>query len=98
MNFGRAIKQIRDKREIELSVLVKKSKLSRVYISQIENNHRTPSDEAIKKIAKALGVSPQVIYALAIDNQEKNEKNKSYFDEVVSITHSLVDKYLNKIS
>ncbi len=56
MEFGRRIKEIRNKKKLTLEELAKRTKVSASFLSQIERGVVYPSVESLKKIAIALQV------------------------------------------
>lgn len=57
MSIGKQLKKIRDVRKMNQDDLATRIGMSVPYISQIENEKRTPSVEMIYKMAKELNVS-----------------------------------------
>ncbi|RIN44407.1 helix-turn-helix domain-containing protein [Staphylococcus simulans] len=57
MKFGQNIKQIRKRMNITQSELATKIKISRSYLSDIENGNKNPSIKTVKKLADSLGLS-----------------------------------------
>ena len=57
--FGAALSAALDEAAMNQSELAEMSGTTRSYISQLANGHRTPSAEAVDKIADKLKVSPQ---------------------------------------
>ena len=55
--LGSNLKRIRTKKGISQGVIAKELKVSRGFISTIENCKTNPTLSTIKKLAKALGVS-----------------------------------------
>lgn len=66
--------------------LAEKTGLSRSFISQIENNTNTPSNDSLFKIAEALGIS--------VESLKDNEKNYVK-DEDIEILKLLIDLTLD---
>ena len=58
MNYGEKFKYVRELRQMTLSDLSKKCKLSIPYLSDIENNKKRPAMKSLERIAKALSVDP----------------------------------------
>ena len=70
MNYGRALKALRDVRQLKQKELAEKAELDASYVSQIENGKRTPSTPAIDAIAKALGVPMHLFLLFASDAED----------------------------
>ncbi|RJX17684.1 MAG: XRE family transcriptional regulator [Desulforudis sp.] len=62
MPVGAQILAIRRQRKLTQVQLAAKSKVSRNYISEIENGTKTPSIPTLEKIAAALGVSTGTLF------------------------------------
>jgi len=70
----------REKIGISQSELARRCNLSANHISRIERNLKTPSNDAIKKISKALGLCPIALYIFFYLNDEcEYFKNKDTF-------------------
>lgn len=55
--FGRKLKQLREKAGLSVYALAKRTKLTQSNIHRIENGERDPAWASAVKLAKALGVS-----------------------------------------
>ena len=55
MRIGTRIKLARTKRHITQAQLANRAELSQSYLSQIESGERTPSDELVDSLGRALG-------------------------------------------
>jgi len=76
LGLGAAVRRIREIHGIGQEVLAKKSELSQGYLSQIESGSWTAvTEDALGRIAAALGVEPWVILAqaagLKLDDMER---------------------------
>jgi transcriptional regulator with XRE-family HTH domain len=67
MNYGRALKRLREKRNLKQKDLAERSGLDAGYISQIESGKRVPSTLAIESMAKAFGVPVYLLTFFASD-------------------------------
>lgn len=65
--IGRAIRQIREDRQISQDQLAIKAELDRSYVSSIENGKRNVSVQNLQKISISLGVSLTELIQLAED-------------------------------
>jgi transcriptional regulator with XRE-family HTH domain len=66
LGLGAAVRRIRELHGIGQEVLAEKSGLSQGYVSQIESGSWTAvTEDALERIARALGVEPWVILAQA---------------------------------
>lgn len=57
MKFGQNIKQIRKQRNLTQKQLADQIKISRSYLSDIENGRKNLSIKTVKKLADSLGLS-----------------------------------------
>lgn len=57
--FGKALREIRLKKNLSQGDIAKKLGVHRSYISGLERGKRNPSLLTIKKMAKAIGVEPK---------------------------------------
>lgn len=69
---GERIREIRDKRGMTQDQLANQAKISKSFLSEIENNKRNVSSQALLRIAKILGAS--VDYLLTGESKESPEK------------------------
>lgn len=69
--IGKAIRQVREDRQLSQDQLASKSGLDRSYVSSIENGKRNVSIQNLSKIANSLGVSLTEIVQLAEDRLSK---------------------------
>ncbi len=67
MVIGDRIRAVREAKKLSQGDVEKRSRLLRVYISRVENNHTTPSVETLEKFANALDVP---LYQLFYDGEE----------------------------
>lgn len=57
ITLGEKLKRIRTEQELSLEDLAKKTKLTRSFLSQVENNKTSPSINSLISIAHALGIN-----------------------------------------
>jgi len=70
------LKEIRTKRGMSISELARRSKLSRVTISNIENGLSNPKATTVLSICKTLGKNPNDIFFNISVNQGEREEVK----------------------
>lgn len=70
MNYGRALKALREVRHLKQKELADRAQLDASYVSQIESGKRIPSTSAIEAIAKALGVPMHLLLLFASDAED----------------------------
>lgn len=59
--LGAAIRILREAKSLRQSELAQKAKLSAPYLSLIEGGEREASIDALRRIAEALGIPPEVL-------------------------------------
>jgi transcriptional regulator with XRE-family HTH domain len=70
MNIGKAIRVIRAARNLSQKQLAEESELDASYISLVEAGRRSPTDETIQGIAKALRVPKYLLLLLGSDKED----------------------------
>lgn len=65
-NVSRNLRELRLKKKLSQEALAEKAALSLSYVSELERGNRTPTLPAIEKLAGALGVPPQRLFANAV--------------------------------
>ena len=61
--LGERIRELRERNDLSLREFAKKLNLSAPFVSDIELGRRFPSDDALEKIAKTLGVAAEELRA-----------------------------------
>ena len=89
MNYGRALKILREKRGLKQKELAEKASLDASYVSQIENGKRIPGTPAVDAIAKALDVPLYLLMLLASDAEDlrgiSEEKARSLGEQLLEL-------------
>jgi transcriptional regulator with XRE-family HTH domain len=70
MDYGKAIKKIRNARNLSQKDLAERINLAPSYISRIEAGERKPTIETLEKIAKELQAPMHLIILMASDKTE----------------------------
>jgi len=70
MNIGKAIRVIRAARNLSQKQLAEESELDASYISLVEAGRRSPTDETMQAIAKALRVPKYLLLLLGSDKED----------------------------
>ena len=65
MNYGRALKTLREVRQLKQKDLADRAALDAGYVSQIESGKKVPSTTALEAIAQALGVPMHLLMLFA---------------------------------
>lgn len=90
MNLGKAIKELRNFREMTQYQLMSAAKISQTSLSQIETGKKNPSTKTLVKISAALGVSPSLIYIMGIERTDVPAKKKLLYDALMPAIKGLV--------
>ena len=64
-SIGEYIREQREQAKISMRQLAQSAGVSNPYLSQIERGLYEPSANVLKSIAKALGIAPEKLYAIA---------------------------------
>lgn len=70
-SFGSAVRRHRELLRISQEDLASRADLDRTYVSGIERGARNPTLKIIDRIARALGVEPEVIFATAREIEDQ---------------------------
>tara|TARA_R110002020_G_scaffold50791_2_gene143660 strand:+ start:2124 stop:2330 length:207 start_codon:yes stop_codon:yes gene_type:complete len=62
--FGRNVRQARKEKGWTQEQLAFEAGVKRAYLSEVENGQRNVSLDVVEKLAKALGVSPEILMVL----------------------------------
>ena len=93
MQIGDAIKSIRKEKKIKQNQLSDLCKISQTYLSQIENNKKTPNIELLKKIGECLDIPIPVILFLSLTEDDVSTEKKELF----KIMNPTISKIINDI-
>lgn len=89
MNYGKALRNILLQKNMKQKDLVSKTRLSQTHISTIMNNKAAPSQHAVSKIAKAVGVPAEIINIMAISVEEVPKAYQPLLDGLVTAIDNL---------
>lgn len=62
MSVGEKIRTLREANGVSLAQLEKRPRLSRSYVSRVENGHTVPSQSTLERFAKAIDVEPSRLF------------------------------------
>ena len=91
MDFGTAIKTVREKRKLSQKKLARLAGLTHSYISLLEAGHRVPSAAALQAIAEASSVPMHVIVLIASDDSDLFGIEKSQAMELSAALFDLLE-------
>lgn len=96
------IKKIRNQKKVSMKELCEKTKLSRSYLTKLENNHlNTCSLETLKKISDAIEVNIKDLFYTTADIDDLKEELNEIVDvyglnsEEVTEISQLIDSLIN---
>jgi transcriptional regulator with XRE-family HTH domain len=92
MDYGKAIKIIRNSRGLSQKDLADRIKLAPSYISRIEAGERKPTIETLEKIAKKLGVP---VYLIVLMSSDKTDLKGLPSDLINKLGQNLLNIILN---
>lgn len=78
-NTGSRIRNLRKEKNWTLQELADKVGITKGAMGMIENNHRTPSMDTLRKIATALDVEPGLLIGEVIPGIEDNMLAEAFF-------------------
>ena len=93
MNLGNAIRALRKEKGLNQKKFSELCKISQTYLSQIENNKKTPNLSVIEHMGNVIGIPIPVILFLAI-NEEDIFKEKRHFFNILSPS---ISKFVKEI-
>ena len=98
MNLGKAIKLLLEKQGITQKELAEKVHKSETSISLIMKSHTQPRKETLDAIARALGVSVEILLMLSIDKEDlPTEEKKAHYDLLwPQVEHALLHLFADK--
>lgn len=98
MEIGQAVKKIRKSqpKEYGQAKFAKKIGISQTYLSQIENGHKDPSTEVLKKIAKAFKTPLPVMFWMGIEESDVRPDRLDLFRRVRPTIDNLMDSCFNE--
>lgn len=88
-HIGRAIRIARVSKGLSQKDLADAASVSASYLSQIEREHRQPSDALIVRIAEVLGMTPDELRAAANGVAEAGDRTGEILDRLAKITEEL---------
>lgn len=98
MNYGYALKSIREELKISQGDAAKKSGISQTYLSQLENNSKKePSKKILSKLAKVYKIPPVLIMYRAVEEKDVPKDKKQLFAPLSPIINSLISEVLKKV-
>ena len=91
MNIGKAIETLRKEHDASQIEFAESIGITQSYLSLIENGHKTPSLEVIKKVADSVNVPLAVLFWFSVEREDirSEEKFKTY-----DILKPMIDKMI----
>jgi transcriptional regulator with XRE-family HTH domain len=92
LDYGKALRIARAAAGLQQQELARKADLTPGYISLVEMGRRTPSQGAIRKLSRALGIPPHLLTLLATESEDADLLDQK---EIESIGNALLRLVLN---
>jgi XRE family transcriptional regulator, regulator of sulfur utilization len=97
MDIGKTIKALRKKEELSQTALADLCGISATYLSQLENNRKSPSSELTSLLAANLNVPVPIFYFLAMEESDiPREKQVAYQILAPTINGAIAQLFLDK--
>lgn len=92
MTIGERIKEVRKNKGFSVRYLSEQSGISRSTISRWENNHLNPSEEKLRRVIKALGITTSQFWNEPLGYvPTQASENKQIKEQIDRIVHDLDD-------
>lgn len=98
MNIGHSIKLIREGKGYNQKTFAEMCGITSSYLSQIENNQKTPHSNALKTIADRLDVPLPIIYFLSIDETDIKPEKREIFNLMVPTVKAMLSTFFTNVS
>ncbi|WP_276485768.1 helix-turn-helix domain-containing protein [Paraflavitalea pollutisoli] len=79
MNLGKTITTLRQKKNLKQTEMADMLGITHTYLSQVENNHKTPNVALLEKIAKTLNTPLPFLFFFAVDEKDIPEHKAAHF-------------------
>lgn len=89
MNFGHAIRKIRNEKGTRQNFVAEKAGISNEYLSNIESGAKKPTMKVLEKIAAALGVSAAYLLVSAVEDNIDSDVSTEKVDDLKNILNSI---------
>ena len=73
--LGKTIRILREAKGLTLTELVRKAKISKPFLSLIENGHREPSLGVIRRIARVLDIPSEALVLMGMESRRNLESS-----------------------
>lgn len=90
MNYGQALKSIREEKKMTQKTAALKAKVSQTYLSQVESNTKqSPSKSIIAKLCKVYKIPPVIIHINAIEESDVPKANRHLYSKLKPVLDSM---------
>lgn len=93
MKLGQTISSIRKKKGLKQDELAERSNISQTYLSQIENDRKTPNINTLKVISNILNVPMPILFFLSLDKDDVPEVKREAFDTLFGPFESFIENF-----
>jgi transcriptional regulator with XRE-family HTH domain len=96
MNIGKAIKELRQEKQLNQREMASQCGLTQTSLSQIESGLKRPNPLTIKKLCDFFEVPEAVLYLIATDISDIPEHKRPIFEKMFpNLKKALIDMLLN---
>ena len=95
MNVGKAIKKLRKKNNYTQEGFCKKIDISQTYLSQIENNKKTPSGQLLAVISDVFKIPLPILFWFSVEEEDISKNKREAYALLKPTIDSLLDTIIN---
>lgn len=93
MNLGSTIVELRNSKGITQEKLSQKCNITQAYLSQIENNKKTPNLSVLSTICEELEIPLPILFFLSIDSEDIPDQKKAAFETLQPLIRNLISDF-----
>jgi DNA-binding XRE family transcriptional regulator len=95
MNIGKAIKEIRiEHTDLNQGDFALKIGISQTYMSQIENNKKTPSTELLQKIGEMLNIPMQFLLWFSLTEEDVPKRKRDIYNHLKPTIDAMIKEVM----
>ena len=92
MKLGNTIKHLRKQQGILQQVLAEACGISVTYLSQIENDRKTPNLSVLEEISRVLGVPLPILFFLSLSNEDVPTEKLEVYATLAPPVRALIER------
>lgn len=95
MNLGDAIRNIRKERvpQLNQTEFANLIGITQTYLSQIENNQKTPNISVLEEVSKVFEIPLPIIFWMSLEESDVPEDKRGYFNHIKPCIDGLIDSF-----